>query len=391
MATAKPTVSAIFLVALRLGCTSFGGPIAHLGYFHEEYVKRRRWASEEQYADLVALCQFLPGPASSQVGFSLGLLQRGLAGGLAAWAGFTLPSAFIMVGFAYGVHAISDVAHAGWLQGLKVAAVAVVAQAVVTMWRFLCPDAPRSILAAALAGLLLLVPAAWSQIAAIALGAAVGWLWFKPGPISAGDGAVAGRDQAPAWLAVFFGLLILLPAAAHLVPSAGLCVADRFYRVGSLVFGGGHVVLPLLEREVVAPGWLTHDQFLAGYGAAQAVPGPLFSFAAYLGAVMKVGPGGWLGGGWTLCWIFLPALIIVLGALPYWRKLRTLPAAQSALRGANAAIVGMLLAALIDPVALTGLAGWRHAAIASAAFLVLQIPRVPAWLLACAGAGALWL
>jgi chromate transporter len=394
MPPARPSVGEIFLAALRLGCTSFGGPIAHLGYFHKEYVERRKWIDEERYADLVALCQFLPGPASSQVGFSIGLLLRGMAGGLAAWAGFTLPSAILMTGFAYGVTALGDVSHAGWLQGLKVAAVAVVAQAVILMWRNLCPDLPRSAIAAAMAGLLLLVPDAWGQIAAIALGAAGGWLWLKPGATVAGASLDRGRPHSGLpWLLLFFGLLLVLPALVRVAPAPCLAIADKFYRAGALVFGGGHTVLPLLEREVVTPGWLTHDQFLAGYGAAQAVPGPLFTFAAYLGAVMRVGPGGWLGGAWALLWMFIPALVIVLGVLPYWQKVRALPAAQAALRGANAAVVGVLLSALINPIALTGLTGWRHAAIAAAAFAALQFTKTPAWLLVvtCAGLGALFL
>lgn len=391
MQPARPSVSEIFLAALRLGCTSFGGPVAHLGYFHKEYVERRRWIDEEQFADLVALCQFLPGPASSQVGFGIGLMQRGLVGGLAAWVGFTLPSALVMTGFAYGVTALGDVTHAGWLQGLKVAAVGVVAQAVVMMWRNLCPDLPLSTIAAVLAGMLLLAPAAWSQVAAIAFGAALGWLWLKPGAMAAGPVQDDGRRRnGLPWLALFFGLLLLLPILARVTPGAGLAIADKFYRVGALVFGGGHAVLPLLEREVVTPGWLTHDQFLAGYGAAQAVPGPLFTFAAYLGTVMRVGPGGWLGGAWTLLWVFVPALVIVLGVLPYWQKIRALPAAQAALRGANAAVVGVLLAALINPIALTGLTGWRHGVIAAVVFAALQFTKTPAWLLvlACAAAGA---
>jgi chromate transporter len=390
----RPSVADLFLAALRLGCTSFGGPIAHLGYFHEEYVVRRRWMGEEEYADLVALCQFLPGPASSQVGFGVGLMNRGLLGGLASFVGFTLPSAVLLTGFAYGVAALGDVGHAGWLQGLKVAAVAVVAQAVVTMWRNLCPDVSRSAIAAGLAGLLLLVPAAWSQVAAIALGAGIGWLCLKPGSSSTGAvGNKGGARSGLRWLILFFGLLILLPALTQLLPGATLAIADKFYRVGALVFGGGHAVLPLLEREVVAPGWLTHDQFLAGYGATQAVPGPLFTFAAYLGATINVGPGGWLGAGWALFWVFLPALVLVLGTLPYWQKIRVLPAAQAALRGANAAVVGVLLAALIDPIALTGLTGWRHGVMAAVGFAGLQFTKIPPWLLvlACAAAGALLL
>ena len=383
----RPSLSEIFLVALRLGCTSFGGPIAHLAYFQQEYVVKRRWLDEEQYAELVALCQFLPGPASSQTGFAIGYQRRGLAGGLLAWLGFTLPSAILMISFGYGLTAMGDVSHAGWLQGLKAAAVAVVAQAVLAMWRSLCPDLPRSIIAGVMAGLLLLVSGAWSQIAVIALGALVGSLWLKPSvatptaaptPIRSGNGLP--------WLLVFFFLLFALPVLARLTPGGWMAVADKFYRTGALVFGSGHAVLPLLEREVVTPGWLTHDQFLAGYGAVQAVPGPLFTFVGYLGAVIRVGPGGWLGGVWALGWVFTPALVIVLGVLPYWQKLRRIPTAQAALGGANAAVVGVLLAALIDPVARTGLANAGHVGLAVAAFFSLQFVKVPTWLVvvACA-------
>ncbi len=390
MSAARPTYAELFLAALRLGCTSFGGPVAHLGYFHREYVEKRRWLDEEQYADLVALCQFLPGPASSQVGFGLGYLKRGLTGGLLAWLGFTGPSAILMIGFAYGVTSLGQLGHVGWLRGLKVAAVAVVAQAVVAMWRSLCPDLRRSLVALVTAALLLLVPAAWSQVAVIVLGGLVGYFLLREtGPVRRGldsGGPALPLSSGLPWLAVFFVLLIALPVLTRFVHFDWLQVADKFYRVGALVFGGGHVVLPLLEREVVAPGWLTHDQFLAGYGAAQAVPGPLFTFAAYLGAVMRVGPGGWLGGSWALLCVFLPALVIVLGALPYWQKLRSVPGARAALSGANAAVVGALLAALIDPVAITGLeTGW-HAALAGGAFVVLLLTKTPAWLVVAASA-----
>ncbi len=390
----RPSLFEIFTVALRLGCTSFGGPAAHIAYFRAEYVGRRRWLDEAHYADLVALCQFLPGPSSSQTGFSIGYLQRGLPGGIAAWLGFTLPSALLMIGFAYGVAALGNLGAAGWLHGLKVAAVAVVAQAVWSMSRNLCPDWPRRAVALIAAGILLWLPFAWSQMAIIALGATAGWLLFKtadsapPGPAT----VTPDRRAGLICLMTFLALLGLLPVLAHVSANPWLGILDRFYRVGSLVFGGGHVVLPLLEREVVAPGWLTHDQFLAGYGAAQAVPGPLFTLSAYLGAVMTYGPGGWVGGGWALLAIFLPALLLVSGVLPYWQSLRHRPAAQAALRGANASVVGVLLAAFYNPVWTTGINGGRSLGLAVAAFVALQSGKVPAWavVLGLAGLGG-WL
>jgi chromate transporter len=380
MSTGRPSLLEIFFAALRLGCTSFGGPVAHLGYFHREYVERRRWLDEQQYAGLVALCQFLPGPASSQVGFGVGYSLRGWSGGVLAWIGFTGPSTILMIGFAYGVASLGQVGEAGWLQGLKIAAVAVVAQAVIVMWRNLCPDWPRSSLAAGAAGLLLLFPTAWSQVAVILLGGMLGWLWLNPKAQTYPDNeTVVPRQNGLPWLVAFFVPLVVLPVLTHFFPFALLQIAEKFYRVGALVFGGGHAVLPLMEREVVPPGWLTHEQFLAGYGAAQAVPGPLFTFAAYLGTMMRVGPGGWLGGVWALLCVFTPAVVLVAGVLPYWQRLRSTPRAGAALRGANAAVVGALLAALIDPVALTGLPDWQHATVALAAFGVLLLTKVPAW------------
>jgi chromate transporter len=389
----RPSVWEIFLVALRLGCTSFGGPVAHLAFFRQEYVVKRRWLDEAHYADLVALCQFLPGPASSQTGFGVGYLQRGLAGGLAAWLGFTLPSAVLMIGFAYGIGSLGQLETAGWLKGLKVAAVAVVAQAVWSMWRNLCPDLPRSVLAGASAGVLLMQPQAGSQVAVIAAGAVIGWAWFKS---PAGDPTISAaptgsRILEPAGLmaphplsgalclGLFLVLLIGLPTIIRVTDNPLVTIADKFYRTGALVFGGGHVVLPLLEREVVAPGWVTHDQFLAGYGAAQAVPGPLFTFSAYLGATMNRGPGGVGGGLWALAAIFLPALLLVAGALPFWQALRHRPAAQAALRGANAAVVGVLLAALFHPVGTAGITDGRTLGLAVAGFIALQSGRIPAW------------
>jgi chromate transporter len=393
----RPSLVEIFLVALRLGCTSFGGPVAHLAFFRKEYVEKQRWLDEAHYADLVALCQFLPGPASSQTGFGVGYLQRGLAGGLAAWLGFTLPSAVLMIGFAYGVASLGDLATAGWLRGLKAAAVAVVAQAVWAMWKSLCPDLPRSVLAGATAGVLLMLPLAWSQIAVIVIGGMIGWILCVGSPLvggpssSPGPGTSAGPTSGLPYLILFFVLLFALPWLAHVTASPTVDLFDRFYRAGSLVFGGGHVVLPLLEREVVAPGWLTHDQFLAGYGAAQAVPGPLFTLSAYLGTVMNHGPGGVGGGLWALVAIFLPALLLVAGALPFWQALRHRPGAQAAMRGANAAVVGVLLAALVHPVGTAGITDLRSAGLAVTAFLLLQILRAPAWAVVggAAAAGAL--
>ncbi|MFI5336558.1 MAG: chromate efflux transporter [Opitutales bacterium] len=381
----RPSLPAIFLAALRLGCTSFGGPVAHLAYFRREYVERRHWLDEAHYADLVALCQFLPGPSSSQVGFGIGLLQRGLAGGIAAWLGFTLPSAALMIGFGCGLHALGPLAASGWLQGLKLAAVAVVAQAVLAMWRALCPDAPRSVLAVAAAAMLLLMPTAWSQLAVIVVGALLGWRWL-PGPSWSAPPVREGQNHhtpsklpGAVALGLFFVLLVALPAAARYTGRPALEVAAQFFRAGALVFGGGHVVLPLLQSGIVAPGWVGHDPFLAGYGSAQALPGPLFTFAGFLGTVMSLGPGGWVGGLWALAWIFMPGLLLVFGVLPWWQGLRARPAMQSALRGTNAAVVGLLLAALIYPI---GTVAWQSAgaaALALAAFAALHVPRVPPW------------
>jgi chromate transporter len=357
----------VLAVFLRLGLTSFGGPIAHLGYFHDEFVVRRRWLDEKTYADLVALCQFLPGPASSQVGIAIGLSRAGYLGSLAAWLGFTLPSAVALALFAYGVEAFGGALGSGWLHGLKVVAVAVVAQAVLSMMRTLAPDRERATLAVVAAALVLTIPSAWGQIGAIVLGAAVGLV------------------------VLFFALLLGLPLLAAAFPSQGLTVFEAFYRAGSLVFGGGHVVLPLLQAAVVPPGWVTNDAFLAGYGAAQAVPGPLFTFAAYLGAVMSTQPNGWAGALLCLVAIFLPSFLLVIGALPFWDALRKRRWAQSALSGVNAAVVGLLLAALYQPVWTVGITSAEDFALAIAAFLLLFMWRAPPWLVVIlsAAAGAL--
>ena len=379
---------------LRLGLTSFGGPVAHLGYFREEFVHRRRWLDDKSYADLVALCQFLPGPASSQVGLAVGLLRGGYAGAFAAWIGFTLPSAVAMVAFGYGIGALGDAAGSGWSHGLKVAAVAVVAQAVLGMARTLAPDRARATLAVAAAIIALGAPSSWGQIGAIALGGIVGALLLRGGGEATAPAALplnVSRTLGALLLVAFFVLLIGLPLLAAAIPSQALREFDAFYRAGSLVFGGGHVVLPLLQASVVPPGWVSNDAFLAGYGAAQAVPGPLFTFAAYLGTVMGPPPNGWIGASICLIAIFLPSFFLVIGALPFWEELRRRPLAQASLRGVNAAVVGLLLAALYHPVWTVGITNAADFALAVAAFLLLFMWQTPPWLVVIlsAAAGAL--
>ena len=382
----------VLRVATRLGLTCFGGPVAHLGYFREEYVARRRWLDEATYADLVALCQFLPGPASSQVGIAIGITRAGLLGGVAAWLGFTLPSAIALVAFAYGLRELG-VADAGWLHGLKVAAVAVVALAVWGMARSLAPDRERATIAIVSAVCALLWPTGVGQVAIITVAALVGWR-FLPGAIAAlttRSSVAIGRGLGAAMLALFFVLLIVLPVVRQVVDSQALAVFDSFFRVGSLVFGGGHVVLPLLQAEVVPPGWVTSEEFVAGYGAAQAVPGPLFSFAAYLGAVMGPRPNGLAGAALALVAIFLPSFFMVVGALPFWDALRGRASFQSALRGVNAAVVGLLLAALYHPVWASAIQGPADAGLALAAFGLLAFWKAPPWLVVifAAAGGAL--
>ena len=394
--TTRSTKSASWLdvlsASLRLGLTSFGGPIAHLGYFRDEYVVRRKWLDEKTYADLVALCQFLPGPASSQVGIAIGQLHAGYAGALAAWAGFTLPSAIALVLFAYGVDALGGALGSGWLHGLKVVAVAVVAQAVLGMMRSLAPDRERATLAVVAAAIVLAVPSAWGQIGAIVLGGVVGIvLPRKDAPVNHVALPLAiSRWSGACLLILFFVLLIGLPLLAVSLPSQSLKLFDAFYRAGSLVFGGGHVVLPLLQASVVPPGWVSNDAFLAGYGAAQAVPGPLFTFAAYLGAVMGPQPNGWAGAGLCLVAVFLPSFLLVIGTLPFWDQLRRLSVAQGVLCGVNAAVVGLLLAALYNPVWTSGITSGVDFALAAAGFLLLFMWQVPPWLvvvLSAVGAG----
>jgi chromate transporter len=376
------SASDVFLVFLKLGLTSFGGPIAHLGYFHDDLVVRRKWLEEKAYADLVALCQFLPGPASSKVGIAIGLSRAGYTGALAAWAGFTLPSAIALMLFAYGVGGLGDALGSGWLHGLKVAAVAVVAQAVLSMMRSLAPDRDRATLVVVAVALVLAFPTAWGQIAAIVLSGLAGVTILRveaPTDHVAMPHAVS-RTAGIAAIAAFFAILFGLPLLLAAVPSHSLQLFEAFYRAGSLVFGGGHVVLPLLQASVVPPGWVSNDAFLAGYGAAQAVPGPLFTFSAYLGAVMGPAPNGWLGATLCLVAMFVPAFLLVIGPLPFWDDLRRQGWARSALRGVNAGVVGLLLAALYNPVWTSAITSAADFALASAAFLLLFMWKAPPWL-----------
>jgi chromate transporter len=380
----------VFRIFLRLGLTSFGGPVAHLGYFRAEFVARRGWLDEAGFADIVALCQFLPGPASSQTGISIGILRAGLPGALAAWLGFTLPSALALIAFGYGVDWLGDLSHAAWLHGLKIVAVAVVANAVWGMARNLCPDRERATIAIGAAIVATAWPSAYGQIAAIAAGGLIGWGLLKGETANTGNSAALPIRLPRAWslaaAILFVALLFGLPLVAAAVPSQALAEFDAFYRSGALVFGGGHVVLPLLQAEVVPPGWMSNNLFLAGYGAAQAVPGPLFTFSAYLGAVMGPAPNGWLGGLICLVAIFLPSFLLLIAALPYWEMLRRRPAVQSALRGVNAAVVGLLLAALYNPVWSSAILGPRDFAIGIVAFLLLALWAVPPWLVVILGA-----
>src|SRR5262245_10067149 len=376
---ARGSALEVLRVATKLGLTSFGGPIAHLGYFHEEYVRRRKWIDEQSYADLVALCQFAPGPTSSKVSFSLGLLRAGYAGGLAAWAGFTLPSALALLLFAYGAATLSGPVGTGVLHGLKLVAVAIVAQAVWGMARNLCPDRQRASIAGAAALIVLLATSAFSQLAAIAFGAVAGAAFCRAtGQIRAQSTPITvSRRAGVAALALFFGLLFGLPVLRALTGSQAIAEAEAFYRSGALVFGGGHVVLPLLRDAVVVPGWVGDDEFLAGYGAAQAVPGPLFTFAAYLGAVMRVPPNGVTGAVLGLVTIFLPGFLLHLGTLPFWESFRRRAGTQAVMQGINAAVVGLLGAALYSPIWTSSVLRPEDLAIALVGFILLVGWKAP--------------
>lgn len=383
----------MFLIFLRLGLTSFGGPIAHLGYFRDAFVTRRRWLSERSYADLVALCQFLPGPASSQVGIALGLSRAGYGGALAAWLGFTLPSAVVLILLALGITRHSTAIPPGALHGLKVVAVAVVAQAVWGMARNLCTNAPRVAVMLLAACVALLQTSAWGQVGVILIAGMAGLLLFKPAPPTAHDAlpVTISRRAGALWLSLFVLLLASLPILAQLMPNPTLAVTDAFYRTGALVFGGGHVVLPLLQAEVVPRHWVSNDVFLAGYGAVQAMPGPLFTFAAFLGASMTQAPNGWLGGLLCLLAIFTPSFLLVLGALPFWESLRRSPRTQAALAGVNAAVVGLLLAALYQPVWTSAIFTAQDVALALIGLVSLMVWKLPPWLVVVGSGAAGWL
>jgi len=378
----------VFLIFFRLGCTSFGGPVAHLGYFHNEFVVKRKWFAESTYADLVALCQFLPGPSSSQVGIAIGLSRAGVFGALAAWLGFTLPSALILIAFAYGISLYHASLSGNWLHGLKVVAVAVVAQALWGMGTKLCPDKKRTSIAALAALGATLLPFAFGQIAVICLGAALGLLFLREttdlphAPLRLN----LSRTSGAVVLILFALLLIALPIAAAQTQLQGVKLFDSFFRAGSLVFGGGHVVLPLLKAEVVNPGWVSADAFMAGYGAAQAIPGPLFTFTAYLGAISSIEPAGLLGALICLIAAFLPSFFLVFGTLPFWESLRRNQKMRFAMLGINASVVGLLLAAFYNPVWTSAILAPRDFVFALVCFIMLTFWKLPSWLVALFGA-----
>lgn len=371
----------VFLVFLRLGLTSFGGPIAHLGYFHDEFVKRRKWLDEHAYADLVALCQFLPGPASSQVGLAVGLSRAGVFGSIAAWIGFTIPSAIILVLFGLGISHFHDQIGGNWLHGFKVVAVPIVAQALWGMGKKLSYEKIRATISIVGAVLASTLPFGFGQVGVIILGGIVGRIYLSDSAELPHDPIKTsfGHKTAAIILAVFVAMLVLLPMAADISGSQSVKLFDSFFRVGSLVFGGGHVVLPLLKSEVVTPGWVSPDAFMAGYGAAQAIPGPLFTFTAYLGAVSRIPPSGWLGAIICLVAAFLPSFFLVFGTLPYWEKIRKYQGMRSAMQGINAAVVGLLLAAFYNPVWTSGILSAKDFGLATIGLLLLIFWKTPSW------------
>lgn len=379
----------IFLIFLRLGLTCFGGPVAHIGFFREEFVKRRAWLGDEAFADIVALCQFMPGPSSSQVGIALGLRQGGMPGAIAAWLGFTLPSAVLLCAFGLAMARYGQGIGHGWLQGLQIVAVAVVAQALWSMTRTLCPDVPRVAIAAVATAAMLAFSTPLAQIAVLLGGAIAGWLLRRrlPMPRAPAERLQSGTaaHSAVAWV-LFVVLLFALPAAAALSQSYALHLFAGFFRVGSLVFGGGHVVLPLLESVVVPSGWVSADAFVAGYGAAQAAPGPLFTFAAFLGSVSSREPAGVAGATIAVVAIFLPSFLLVIGVLPWWERLRTMMGVRSALMGVNAAVVGLLAAAFYSPLWRSAIHSATDVAFAVVALVLLTVGRLPPWLVVLSAA-----
>ncbi len=374
----SPDLFDIFGAFLRLGVTSFGGPVAHLGYFRKEFVLRRKWLDEHAYADLVSLCQFLPGPASSQIGMALGLSRGGWMGAFLAWIGFTLPSAILLVLFGTGFRHFQSGTES-WLQGLEIASVAVVAQAVWSMGRPHVRDWRRVLLILVCAGAALSIPFPWMQVLIIAAGGAFGFAFFEASGSLPHEPLrnIPGRNAGFFLLFSFLFLLFFLPILASRSGSDTVRFFESFYRAGSLVFGGGHVVLPLLQSLVVPQGWVSNEEFLAGYGAAQAVPGPLFTFAAYLGAVSSRAPSGWIGGMIALVAIFLPSFLLVAGVLPFWEKLRSFPAIRRGMSGVHCAVSGLLLAAFCHPVCTTGIRSGFDFWLAVLGFLMLS--KTPSW------------
>ncbi|UYL09466.1 chromate efflux transporter [Bdellovibrio sp. SKB1291214] len=376
----------MFWIFLRLGLTSFGGPIAHLGYFREEFVNKRKWFDDPSYADVVALCQFLPGPASSQVGISIGLSRAGIPGAIAAWLGFTLPSAVVLVAFAFGISIYNESLSAGWLHGLKVVAVAIVAQAIWGMAKSLTPDFRRVLIALGSAGLAILFPTAMGQMGVIVLGAILGLIFIQgiAIPPQTPIRIPLSRRAGIVSLVIFASLLVALPfwGSGH----ENVKIIDSFFRTGSLVFGGGHVVLPLLKSEIVNNGWVSSDAFMAGYGAVQAVPGPLFTFAAYLGAMLNTELTGWIGAGVCLLAVFLPSFLIVFGVLPFWEKLRQIQKMRFAVAGINASVVGLLMAAFYNPVWTSAIFSVKDFVFALGCFILLMFLKAPSWAVVILGA-----
>jgi chromate transporter len=371
----------VFKVFLRLGLTSFGGPIAHLSYFHDEFVLKRKWIDEHNYAELVALCQFLPGPSSSQVGIALGLLRAGIFGAIGAWIGFTLPSALILLLFALVIKNYGSYLNIGWLHGLKIAAVAIVAQAIFRMGATLCPDKQRATIAVLSSVIAISIPSVFAQIGIILIAGVIGWIFLKdaitlphtPNKININK-KIAGIS-----LIIFFLILFLMPLLSIYINNDSLKLFDSFYRVGSLVFGGGHVVLPLLQSEVVVNGWVSNDEFMAGYGAAQALPGPLFSFAAYLGAISKVGPSSLISSFLCLIGVFLPSFLLIIGIVPFWENFRKYIHLKNAILGINAAVVGLLLSAFYNPVWSNAVHSTKDFSLAIFTFLLLVFWKIPSW------------
>ncbi|MGP5048510.1 chromate efflux transporter [Glutamicibacter ardleyensis] len=392
---AGSSVPEVFIAFLKMGLTAFGGPTAHLGFFREEFVVKRKWLSESAYADLVALCQFLPGPASSQVGMALGLQRAGTLGLIAAWAAFTLPSAVLLMFFAIAANSLDSMIGNGWIIGLKAATVAVVAHAVLGMAKTLAPDAPRATLAVSAMALVLLFPSPVIQVAVILGAGLIGLLWLRgqaPQPEQT-EFSLARHSPRSAliYLAIFLLLLFGLPVAAAIFDDGALSLFEIFYSTGSLVFGGGHVVLPMLEAQTVSTGLVDHDAFLAGYAAAQAVPGPLFTFAAYLGMVFQAGPSGFLGAAIALVAIFLPSALLIAAALPFWQRLRHSNVARRVLMGVNAAVVGLLAAALYSPVFVQGASTIPTLVLAALGFVALHSWKLAPWLLVVASALIGWM